>query len=319
MSWRPILRSLVHPKRTAEEVAQLQHHLDVISQERDQLKKILADMAQYAPPGHFYSPIPSPKDVEDHLVRLERKGMLDPPPAVRMDDRTQFDFLNRLQPYYSQLPFRAQPVDGLLYQYDNPNFANTDAIILFCAMNYFRPRRLIEIGSGFSTCVILDTNRIFLSSQTKITCIEPHAKLLRSLITKSNDPLTIIETQLQETSLEVFDQLDTGDILFIDSTHISKAGSDVNYIVFEILPRIRPGVIIHIHDIYLAFDYPDVWLREGRAWNESYLLRAFLEYNDHFRILLFVSHMQNAHEDWFRQNMPDTLLAKGGSFWMEKL
>jgi len=85
------------------------------------------------------------------------------------------------------------------------------------------------------------------------------------------------------------------------------------------LPRLKSGVIIQIHDIHLAFEYPAVWLREGRAWNEAYLLRAFLEYNEHFRILLFLSYMQNAYEDWFQQNMPLTLLKKGGSFWMEKL
>ncbi len=211
------------------------------------------------------------------------------------------------------------PVDGLLYHFDNSQYSYTDVIILFCAMNYFRPNRIIEVGSGFSTYAILDTNRIFLNSQARITSIDPHPELLVSLATKSRKALTIIENKLQDVDLEVFDHLSAGGILFIDSTRVSKVGSDVNYIFFEVLPRIKPGVIIHIHDIYLGYGYPEVWLREGRAWNEAYLLRAFLEYNDHFRILLFVSYMQNAYEDWFREYMPDTLLRKGGSFWMEKL
>jgi len=319
LNWRPILKSLLRPRRTAEEVALLQHHVAVISEERDQLKERLAAMAQYEPPGHFYSPIPSKQDVEEHIERIFRHGMLSPFAAIRMDDQTQIDFLECLKPYYPSVPFQSGPREGLLYELDNPHFTHTDVIILFCAMNHFRPARLIEVGSGFSTCAILDTNRLFLDSKTQITAIEPHAKLLRELIAKSHDSITIIEKKLQETGLEVFDQLSAGDILFIDSTHISKAGSDVNCIIFEILPRIKSGVIVHIHDIYLALDYPDVWLREGRAWNESYLLRAFLEYNEHFRILLYVSYMQNKYEDWFRQNMPDTLLGKGGSFWMEKI
>ena len=82
---------------------------------------------------------------------------------------------------------------------------------------------------------------------------------------------------------------------------------------------VKPGVIVQIHDIYLAFEYPDSWLIEGRAWNEAYLLRAFLEYNERFRILLFISYLQNAHEAWFQNHMPETLLNKGGCFWMEKL
>lgn len=319
MKWQEVLSSWLSPKRNDEELALLKRRIATIIQERDELKRILADVGPFAPPGHFYSPIPSQTDVEAHLERIQRKSLLVELPAIRMDDRTQLEFLERLKPYYSQLPFRAGPVEGLLYQFDNPHFSYADASALFCVMNYFRPQRLIEIGSGFSTCVILDTNRVCLGSRTQILSIEPHAKLLRSLIEKSHDALTIIESKLQDTDLEVFDQLSAGDILFIDSTHICKAGSDVNYVIFEILPRIKSGVIVQIHDIHPAFEYPDVWLREGRAWNEAYLLRAFLEYNDRFRILLFLSYMQNAHEDWFRHNMPQTLLKKGGSFWMEKL
>ncbi len=319
MNWRPILRALVHPKRSAEETARLQKCVAVISEERDHLKQIVADAGQFAPPGHFYSPVPSKRDVEQHLARHERKALLAELPAIRMDDQIQLDFLECLKAHYPTVPFRAAHVEGLMYQFDNPHFSYADGIILFCVMNHFRPQRLIEVGSGFSTCVILDTNRIFLNSRTQVTSIEPHPKLLRSLIAKSNDTITIIESKLQDVDLAVFDQLGAGDILFIDSTHVSKAGSDVNYIIFEVLPRLKPGVIIHIHDIYLAYEYPAAWLREGRAWNEVYLLRAFLEYNDRFRILLFLSHIQNSHEDWFREHMPDTLLNKGGSFWMEKL
>lgn len=319
MKWQEILSSWFSPRQSDEELALLKQRVAVISQERDELKRILTDAGPFAPPGHFYSPIPSQSDVEEYLDRLQRKSLLAGLPAIRMDDQTQLEFLELLKPYYSQLPFQAGPVEGLLYQFDNPHFSYADASALFCVISYFRPRTLIEIGSGFSTCVILDTNRVCLGSQIQVISIEPHAKLLRSLIAKSHDSPTIIESKLQDTELEVFDQLSAGDILFVDSTHICKAGSDVNYIIFEILPRIKSGVIIQIHDIHLAFEYPDVWLREGRAWNEAYLLRAFLEYNDHFRILLFLSHMQNAHEEWFRQNMPLTLLKKGGSFWMEKL
>jgi predicted O-methyltransferase YrrM len=323
MSWRPILKVFLHPRRAFEENVRLQNDVTALSQERDRIKNLLEglDAVQSAPPGHFYSPIHSRSDVEDHLERLKRREMLAPLPAIRMEDQTQLDFLDHLKAFYPKIPFRAAPVDGLLYHFNNDHYSYTDGTILFCAMNYFRPRRIIEIGSGFSTCAILDTNRIFLNSQTQITSIEPHPELLRSLVAKSGDALTIVESKLQDVDLELFDQLGARDILFIDSTHISKVGSDVNCVVFEILPRIKPGVIIHIHDIYVAYEYPDVWLREGRAWNEAYLLRAFLEYNEQFRILLFVSYMQNAyaHEEWFREHMPDTLLRKGGSFWMEKL
>ena len=321
MNLRPILRAMLRPRRTYKKIVRLRDELAAACSERDRLKTIIEglDAVQFVPPGHFYSPVPSRGDVEEHLKRQKQKPLLADLPAIRMDDQTQLNFLGCLETYYPKVPFKAAPTEDLLYHFDNPNYSYTDGIILFCAMNHFRPKRLIEIGSGFSTCAILDTDRLSLGSQTQITSIEPHAELLRSLITRSNDSITIVEKKLQDAELEVFDQLGAGDILFIDSTHISKVGSDVNYIIFEILPRLNPGVIIQIHDIYLAYEYPDVWLCEGRAWNEAYLLRAFLEYNEHFRILLFVSYMQNAHEEWFREHMPDTLLNKGGCFWMEKV
>jgi len=276
----------------------LSQRLTRVTEERERLQKIFdgLDVIPRDPPGHFYSPVPSRADVEEHLARLQHKEMLAELPAIRTDDHTQLDFLNCLQVYYPKVPFQAKPVEGWLYYFDNPHYSYTDVIVLFCAMNHFRPRRMIEIGSGFSTCAILDTNRMFLNSGAQITSIEPHAELLRSLIARSNNAITIIESKLQHADLKLFDQLDAGDILFIDSTHISKVGSDVNHIVFEILPRFKTGVIIQFHVIYLAFEYPDVWLREGRTWNEAYLLRAFLEYNERFRILLFVSYMQNAYE-----------------------
>jgi hypothetical protein len=317
MNWRPTLKVLLHPRRAYHENVRLQNGLTEVCKERDELKRFLEAAPQFAPPGHFYSPIPSKSDVDKHLARQQRSPLRELP-AIRMDDGMQLEFLNCLKTYYPKVPFQATSVDGLLYRFDNPHYSYTDGIILFCAMHYFRPHRLIEIGSGFSTCAILDTNHLFLDAQTQITSIEPHAELLRSLVAKSNHRLTIVESELQDVDPGVFDQLGPRDILFIDSTHVSKIGSDVNYIFFEILPRLKQGVIIHIHDIYVAYEYPEVWLREGRAWNEAYLLRAFLEYNEHFRILLFVSYMQNRYEEWFREHMPDTLLGKGGCLWMQK-
>jgi hypothetical protein len=299
----------------------LQDRLAEVSDERDRIREILAgmDTVQFVAPGHFYSPFPSRRDVEEHLARQTGQPSTRALPAIPIDDEIQLQLLDGLTNSYPQVPFRSTLAGDLLYRADNPHYSYADSIILFCMLNHLRPRRIIEIGSGFSTCAILDTNRLSLQLQTQVISIEPHAKLLRSLIAKSNDPLTIIESKLQDTDVHIFEQLGPGDILFIDSTHVSKVGSDVNYIFFEILPRLKAGVVVQIHDIYAGFEYPDAWLLEGRAWNEAYLLRAFLEYNEHFRILLFLSYMQNAHEAWFREHMPDTLVNKGGCFWMEKV
>jgi len=304
---------------TGEKLVQRESSLDRAVAERDKLRLILDDITRFAPPGHFYSPIPSKQDITTYLAKRQGNTVAHSYPGIVLADDKQLELLNNLNTYYPLVPFKVKPTDGLLYHFDNPHYAYTDAIFLACMLNHIRPRRLIEIGSGFSTCAILDINRLFLDSQIRVTSIEPYADLLRSLVARSQDPLTIVESRLQETDIHIFDRLEPGDVLFIDSTHVAKVGSDVNYIFFEVLPRLARGVFIHLHDIYADFEYPESWLREGRAWNEAYLLRAFLEFNDSFRILLFVSYLQNAYETWFRQNMPDTLVNKGGCFWMQKL
>jgi hypothetical protein len=299
----------------------LQDRLADVSDERDRIREILSgmDTVQFVAPGHFYSPFASRRDVEEHLARQMGQPSTRELPAIPIDAGAQLQLLEHLKKYYPEAPFRSAPAGDLLYRADNPHYSYADSIILFCMLNHLRPRRIIEIGSGFSTCAILDTNRRSLHSQTQVISIEPHADLLRSLLAKSNDPLTIVESKLQDTDIHIFEQLEPGDILFIDSTHVSKVGSDVNYLFFEILPRLKAGVVIQIHDIYAGFEYPDAWLVEGRAWNEAYLLRAFLEYNEHFRILLFLSYIQTTQEAWFREHMPATLENKGGCFWMERV
>jgi hypothetical protein len=95
-------------------------------------------------------------------------------------------------------------------------------------------------------------------------------------------------------------------------------GSDVNYLVFEVLPRVQPGVLVHIHDIYWPFEYPAEWVLEGRSWNEGYLLRAFLQYNEAFDILLFNNYLGHRHGDFMREVMPLFMKNDGGSLWLQR-
>jgi hypothetical protein len=130
--------------------------------------------------------------------------------------------------------------------------------------------------------------------------------------------ITLLETPLQEVPLSTFEALEANDILFIDSTHVCKTGSDVNRLIFEILPRLQAGVYIHIHDMFYPFEYPKSWVLEGRAWNELYLVRAFLQNNDTFEIAAFNNYLTLMHRDWFQQHMPLCLKNTGGSLWLRK-
>src|SRR5690606_8620162 len=112
--------------------------------------------------------------------------------------------------------------------------------------------------------------------------------------------------------LAVFEELNAGDMLFIDSTHVAKTGSDVNYILFEILPRLKSGVLIHFHDIFYPFEYPRDWVFNGRNWNEVYFLKAFLMYNTTFEIKLFSHYLHKHHPNVF-EAMPLCYRNHGGN------
>jgi hypothetical protein len=110
----------------------------------------------------------------------------------------------------------------------------------------------------------------------------------------------------------------SNDVLFIDSSHVTKIGSDVNYLFFEILPRLRPGVLVHIHDVMWPFNYPLEWIIEGRSWNKAYIVRAFLQYNEAFDILLFNSYLGHTYRKMLTEQMPKFLENTGGSIWLGK-
>ena len=109
-----------------------------------------------------------------------------------------------------------------------------------------------------------------------------------------------------------------GDVLFIDSSHVGKAGSDVNDLFFRIIPNLAPGVLVHVHDVLWPFDYPLDWLKEGRAWNEAYLLRAFLQFNSEWDVLYFNAWMGTHHAEAVREKAPLMLEETGASFWMRR-
>jgi hypothetical protein len=151
------------------------------------------------------------------------------------------------------------------------------------------------------------------------TFIEPYPKLLHTLVRESDfERIEILETRIQDTPLERFRALEPNDILFIDSTHVAKVGSDVNYIFSDILPILRPGVYVHFHDIFYPFEYPKEWIYEGRAWNEAYLLRAFLAFNGAYEIVLFNTFLERFHRERFARMMPLCLKNEGGSIWLRR-
>jgi predicted O-methyltransferase YrrM len=270
---------------------------------------------EFFPPGHYYSAIPSVEDRETFLAQRRTQSEI---LGIDLHGERQFELLQRFKDYYAECPFQDEKSDDLRYYYINPSYSYTDALTLYSMLRTFKPRRIIEIGSGYSSAAMLDTAERFLDDTVTFTFIEPYPDLLYSLIKERDKKHAILPEKLQDVSQEIFKSLETNDILFIDSTHVSKLGSDVNRIIFEILPSLNPGVLIHVHDIFWPFEYPADWVKQGFAWNEAYLLRAFLEFNNSFEILFFASFLHLYHHDWFQENMPLWLKNSGGNIWLRR-
>ena len=150
--------------------------------------------------------------------------------------------------------------------------------------------------------------------------MEPDPALFLSLIREHDrERLDLVQTPVQDVSLSFFDELADGDILFVDSTHVAKVGSDVNHVFFQVLPRLAPGVVVHFHDIEYPFEYSKQWIYEGRAWNEAYLARAFLQYNEMFEILLYPSYLARFHSDALQRTLPLCASRPGSSLWLRRV
>jgi hypothetical protein len=176
---------------------------------------------------------------------------------------------------------------------------------------------VIEVGSGFSSAALLDVNDRFLGGRMQLTFVEPYPERLRSLL-RPTDDVEIVEEPVQQVDPGRFDELGAGDVLLVDSSHVLKVDSDLCHLLFRVLPRLAPGVRVHFHDVYWPFEYPRAWVMEGRAWNEAYAVRAFLSYNDAFRIELFGAYLGTVHADAFRRHVPAARGAIGSSLWLRR-
>ncbi|MDD3661848.1 MAG: class I SAM-dependent methyltransferase [Candidatus Dojkabacteria bacterium] len=293
-------------------------------QEQKQPSPVAPALPRQVPAGHFYSPVPNLAEVRQDRQRIFNYQVPETP-GVDLNDEGQKRMLEDLAKVYPGIPFKPEKQPRLRYYFENEYYAYFDGVMLYCMMKHLAPSRYIEIGSGFSSCVALDTDELFLERSTEFTFIEPFPERLKSLISEDDRRITIHEKRLQDIDLSVFETLKTGDILFVDSTHVSKTGSDVNMIIFDILPLLASGVYVHIHDIFFPFEYPESWILEGCAWNEDYIVRAFLQYNSRFDIVLFNSYASYFHRDFIVKNLPLALDAGdsgksfvGGGLWLRK-
>ncbi|HEV8580878.1 MAG TPA: class I SAM-dependent methyltransferase [Thermoanaerobaculia bacterium] len=260
-------------------------------------------------PVHFYEPIPDTRELGAEL--WSRQSAL---AGIDMRVDAQLALLAELGRYASELedvPFE-KPRSETEFYLDNPMFGGTDALVLYAMLRHAKPRRIVEVGSGHST--LLARRAVAANQGGRITCIEPYPPdFLRRL------DVELIAEKVQTVGYSVFESLAANDVLFIDSSHVVRCGGDVNFLFLEVLPRLAPGVIVHVHDVFLPREVPREWVMDlHHFWTEQYLLHAFLIFNSGFRVLLANAFLGAQHAEAFQRAFPRSTWWGGASFWMQR-
>jgi hypothetical protein len=274
-------------------------------------------------PVHFYQPIPDTQSLPETLWNRPNELV-----AVDMNDLVQLDLLRtrfpKFRDEYEQFPATLPEEPGHFYL-NNHLFDGTDALVAYCMVRNFQPRLIIEVGSGFSSLLL--GQAATKNNNSALICIEPFPQ--EFLKHGFRGLHSLIEKKVQDMDLDFFSQLGPGDVLFIDSSHTVKIGGDVNYLFLEVLPRLKPGVIVHVHDIFFPFDYRRDWVKEElRFWTEQYLLQAFLVFNSEFEVLMANRYLAHKYPEDLKAAFPslgklkadskDSINWGGGSFWMRR-
>jgi Methyltransferase domain len=264
-------------------------------------------------PVHFYQPIPDTESLPENLWEQASKLA-----GVDMNDAVQIDLVRNYFPKfrreYEQIPIK--PTGDLSrFHLNNGLFDGIDALVAYGMVRHFRPRLITEVGGGFSSLLLSEVAA--KNNGASMICIEPFPQEFLKRRFQGVDSL--VEKKVQDVDWEFFSHLGSGDILFIDSSHTVKTGGDVNYLFLEVLPRLKPGVIVHVHDIFFPFEYRRDWvLDEFRFWSEQYLLQAFLIFNSEFEVLMANNYFSHYHEEDLKATFPSLPSWGGGSFWMRR-
>jgi hypothetical protein len=266
-------------------------------------------------PNHFYWPLNDVAFLRDNPSLWHDRGL---PRGVDWDLDRQLAVartVERYRPELADVPLEpaAGGVESVEYAWNNGAFGGADAVVYYGLVRELRPRRVVEVGSGWSSLLLARALRRN-DTPCDVTLVEPFPD--ERTFAGLPAGWDVHRSILQHADLALFERLGPGDICFYDGSHCARTGGDVNWFLFEVLPRLAPGVLVQIHDIFLPDDYHDAWVfDEGLSWNEQYVVQAFLMHNDAYRVHI-ANHM-------LHRERPDALAElygmDGGSLWLEKL
>lgn len=264
----------------------------------------------------FYSPIPALDRLSP--ATFQRRSPL---AGIDLDLDRQLTFLaERLaEPMAEFHPPSAAGGDPHTYAIENPSYGHLDAAVLYAMIRALKPGRVIELGSGHSTLVTAAAGRRNAAEGAPLALevYDPYA----AVVTDDLPGLERLDrTPAQQLPPETFARLGDGDVLFVDTTHTVKIGSDVNFVVLDVLPRLAPGVVVHLHDIFLPYEYPRAWVEDfALYWAEQYLVQAFLCLNPAFEALVSVAALTKERRAELDARVPAGVPRSGGSaFWIRR-
>jgi hypothetical protein len=266
-------------------------------------------------PNHYNCPLNDLRFLREHPELWIREVV---PAEVEWDFDGQIELLERIAqhvPELSDVPERRSAEPGRFCWDNDASFPRGDAIAYYGIVRQLRPRRVIETGAGWSSLVLAKAVTAN-ERDCEVTLIDPEPRW--EVLGELPAGWRLIESPVQLTDLAEFESLEAGDVLFYDGSHCVRTAGDVNWIFFEVLPRLSPGVWLHVHDLMWPWDYPAPWvLDEGLSWNEQYFVQAFLIGNSAYRVRLTVGMVARVRGEEVKALIPD--FGGGGSLWIEKL
>jgi hypothetical protein len=276
-------------------------------------------LPHYSPRGDFNSPLPNIFEGQRFATTAFNDNPTGKIPGIDLRIDAQQRLLLRTVELYPEFDWSEDRIPGRRFHFAQSWYKQADSICLYSMLRLFRPRRVVEIGSGFTSALMLDVNDRFLGGHTQLTFVDPNPDRLDLVLSRDDrKQVRVIRQRVQDAPTEIFTNLENNDFLFIDSSHVSKVGSDVNFLFFEVLPNLPLGVFVHFHDVFWPFEYPAKWIAEGRSWNEAYLLRAFIAFNDAFEVAFWVPFAALRWEDIIKERMPAYLIDTGASIWIRR-
>jgi len=262
-------------------------------------RRVLLLLGVFPVRNHYYEPF-----VDCRTLRqpLDTARVL---PGIDWNAGGQLALLARLNfgQELHDVPIR-KPRGKLEFYVNNENFGPGDGEIWYSIIRHFKPERIIEVGSGRSTLMAqkaIAKNR--LESKAKACrhiCIEPYEMPWLEQI-----DVQVIRSKVEDVDRNLFETLRENDILFIDSSHVIRPQGDVLVEFLEILPQLKPGVVVHVHDIFSPRDYLAEWIcNRVRLWNEQYLLEAFLTFNSKYKVICALNFLHHKYYDELKSKCP---------------